>query len=106
MNRIVQKITGTGTGPTIPININAISTGIGFACVVSGTVNYTVNHTYDDVYSTTASPTWLPHGVANMVNATTTQESNFVIPISGMQLVINSGTGSVTITILQQGITG
>lgn len=105
MRRIVQTVTGAATGATIEINFNNAVVGIGFACVVAGTVNYTVNHTYDDVFAA-VPPTWFPHGVANMVNATSNQESNFIIPISGMQLVINSGTGSVTITILQQGIRG
>lgn len=106
MRRIVQTVSTVGAGPTIPLNFNNSNVGVGFACVVTGTVNYTVNHTYDDVYSTTTNPTWLPHGVSNLINATTTQESNFVIPVAAMQLVINSGTGSVTITILEQGITG
>ncbi len=117
MRRITQTInaanTGTISGTTITdgtpilLNFNNIGVGIGFVAQVTGTVNYTVYHTYDDVGAVGVTPVWLPHGVSNMIAATTTQESNFVIPVSAMQLIINGGgTGSdnVKLVILQQGI--
>lgn len=97
-------------GTPIPLNYNNTVVGIGFAVeIVSGAPNYTVYHTYDEtntqspLYSYT--PIWFQHAASNMVAATTTQESNFVIPISAMQVIINSGTGSVRPVILQQGST-
>ena len=104
MNRIVFTYNAANSGAIIPLNFNNVSVGIGFACVVSGTVNYTVNHTYDDIYNSAITPTWWPDGQSSLVGATTSQEGNFVLPVSAMQIVINSGTGSVTTTILQQGI--
>ena len=114
MRRIVVNITPTTTGTisgttitggtTILLNFNNVSVGIGFVCEVTGTVNYTVYHTYDDVYNSAITPVWLPHGVSNMVNATTTQESNFVIPVAAMQVILNSGSGSVNTVILQEGV--
>lgn len=114
MRRIVQVInsatTGTISGTTItggtpiPLNFNNVSVGIGFVCEVTGTVNYTVYHTYDDIYDSTVTKVWLPHGVTNMVGATTTQESNFVIPIAAMQVILNSGSGSINLVVLQEGI--
>ena len=104
MRRIVVNYTSANSGQVIPLNYDNIAIGIGFVCEVTGTVNYTVNHTYDDIYNAAITPVWLPHGVANMVGATTTQESNFVIPVAAMQVVINSGTGSVNLVALQQGI--
>lgn len=92
------------SGAVLPLNFENTATGIGFVCAVTGTVNYSVEHTYDNVLDAAISPLWLPHGISNMTNATTTQESNFVIPVAGMRVVINSGTGSVKTTVLQQGI--
>jgi len=99
----ISGTTITG-GTPILLNYNNVSIGIGFACIVTGTVNYTVYHTYDDVSNTSITPVWLPHGVSNMVAATTTQESNFVIPVAAMQVILNSGDGSVRIVVLQEGI--
>ncbi len=104
---LVYKTTpGAGqvaSGAVNPLDFTTTAVGIGFVCKVSGTVNYSVEHTYDNVLDPAVSPTWLPHGVSNMTNATTTQESNFVIPVSGMRVVINSGGGTVTLVVLNQG---
>jgi hypothetical protein len=114
MRRIVQTINSTNTGSIsgttitggipIPLNFNNVAVGVGLVAEVTGTVNYTLYHTYDDVFNKLITPVWLPHGVANMVNATTTQESNFVIPVSACQLILNSGSGSINFVLLQQGI--
>ncbi len=117
MQRIVKTVnaanTGAISGTTITggtpilLNFNNTAFAIGFATIVTGTVNYTVYHTYDSLDNAAITPVWLPHGVSNMVAATTTQESNFVVPISGLQVIINTGgtgTDNVRIVILQQGI--
>lgn len=114
MKPITQTITPANTGAIsgttitggtpILLNFNNVSVGIGFVCIVTGTVNYTVYHAYDNISDPTITPTWLPHGISNMVGATSTQESNFVLPVAGMQVIINSGTGSVKLIALQQGI--
>jgi hypothetical protein len=114
MRRMSQTInagnTGTISGTTItggamlPLNFNNVATGIGVVAEVTGTVNYTLYHTYDDIYNSAITPVWLVHGVSNMVNATSTQESNFVIPVSACQLILNSGSGSINFVVLQQGI--
>lgn len=98
---------GTAGGAPVPMNSDNTVVGVGIACYVTGTVNYTVYHTYDNITDplvTPASVIWFQHGVANMVAATGTQESNFVIPIGGVQVILNSGNGSVNTRILQQGI--
>lgn len=94
---------GTGGGAPIPMNINNTVVGVGIACYVTGTVNYTVYHTYDNIEEVT-TPVWFQHGTAGMIAATTTQESNFVIPIGAVQVVLNSGSGSVITRVVQQGI--
>lgn len=88
----------------IPLNMNNANFGVGFVCVVTGTVNYSVEHTYDNLLNPAVAPTWLAHGTSNMTAATTTQESNFVIPVAGMRVIINSGTGNVKTVVTEQGI--
>lgn len=104
MRRITKVYAAANSGDPVLLNFNNSVVGIGFVTQVTGTVNYTVNHTYDDLYDANVSPVWLPHGVANMIAATSTQESNYLVPISGVQVVINSGGGSVRLVLLQQGI--
>lgn len=99
----ISGTTITG-GQNIPLNFENTAVGIGFVCEVTGTVNYSVYHTYDNVLDPTVTPVWLPHGISNMIAATTTQESNFVIPVSAMQVIMNSGSGSIKTVVLQQGI--
>lgn len=104
MRRITKTYAAANSGDSILLNYDNISVGIGFVAQVTGTVNYTVNHTYDDLYDSSITPVWLAYGESYLVGATATQEGNFVIPISGVQVVINSGTGSVKLVLLQQGI--
>lgn len=104
MKPISFNYSSGNTGAIIPLNYDNTSVGIGFGCTVTGTVNYTVNHSYSNVLDPNITPKWWPHGVSNMVAATTSQESNFVIPVTAMQIVINSGTGSVLLELTQQGI--
>ena len=92
------------SGEIVPLNYDNVSVGIAFGCTVTGTVNYTVNHTYTNVFNPALTPKWWAHGVSNMVNATTSQESNFVLPVAAMQIVINSGSGSVLLELIQEGI--
>lgn len=94
---------GTGGGVPIPMNINNTVVGVGIACYATGTVNYTVYHTYDNIEEAT-SPIWFQHGDPIMINATATQESNFVIPIGAVQVILNSGSGSIVTRVNQQGI--
>ena len=46
----VQTVSRTGTGSTdaVVINTNISPVNIGFAVIVTGTVNYSVQFTYDD----------------------------------------------------------
>lgn len=95
---------GTGAGAAIPMNSDNTVVGVGIACYVTGTVNYTVYYTYDNITDPAVSAIWFQHGESNLVAATSTQASNYVIPIGGVQVILNSGNGSVNTRILQQGI--
>ncbi len=71
---------------------------------VTGTANYTVQYTFDDVFAadyTPASGNWVDH--PTLTAQTTTKDSNIAYPVRGIRIALNSGTGSVTFTIIQAG---
>jgi hypothetical protein len=88
---------------------------VAFQCTAVGTVNYTVQQTLDDPnlsltqndpqgnLITPASVTWVNCSDTNLVAATTTQQSNYNFAPTYMRVVMNSGTGTVTLTALQHG---
>lgn len=95
---IVTK-TGTGTSAWIPVDYTQANFGIGFGCVVSGTVTYDVQHTFDNIQDTSVTPTAFTH--STVTSKTTDQDGNYAFPIRAIRLNVSAGTGSVTITILQ-----
>ena len=79
---------------------------ISIQCTVSGTVNYTVQSTLDDPNSATTpvsvvNVTWVNSSDTNVVNATATKQSNFLFAPVFARVLLNSGTGSVTTTFVQ-----
>lgn len=97
----VLSVTGVGTSSSVVVNTNISPINIGVAVVVTGTVNYTVNHTYDSPGGSGFS-TWFPDGT--LAGKTANAETNITIPVTGLQLVVNSGTGTATMTVVQAGI--
>lgn len=76
--------------------------------VVSGTANYTVQQTLDDPNSpwnsvSVPSVTWVNCGDTAMVAATTTQQSTYIVAPAFTRVLLNSGTGTVTMTLTQTG---
>lgn len=77
-------------------------------CVVSGTANYTVQATLDNPNSTAnpvaiASVTWLNWSDLAFVAATTTLQSVVTFVPTFVRVVLNSGSGSVTMKLHQIG---
>lgn len=75
-------------------------------CVVSGTVNYDVQQTMDDPNSLTnpvarASVAWTASADTAVVGATATKMSSFSAVPTFVRVLLNSGTGTVTMTITQ-----
>lgn len=95
----VYSQTGAGTTDAYVVNTNSTLVNIGIAVVVSGTVNYTVQHTYD---SPAGFTTWFND--ANLAGKTATAETSINFPITGLQLIVNSGNGTATMTVVQSGL--
>lgn len=77
--------------------------------IVTGTVSYTVQSTLDDVNGPSGfgvplglpGLTWVNSSDLNVVNASTTQQSNFAFVPNMCRVILNSGTGSISMTVLQ-----
>lgn len=81
---------------------------ISIQCTASGTVNYTVQQTLDDPNRPTnpvgvAAVTWVPSPDTNLIAATGTIQSNYAFMPTYARILLNSGTGSVTGTFIQNG---
>ena len=98
----VQTVSKTGTGSSDPvvINTNVTPVNIGFAAIVTGTVNYSVQFSYDD--PATGFTTWFDD---TTITSKTGNEDGYVnFPITGIKVLVNSGTGTVTFRVVQAGI--
>lgn len=74
----------------------------------AGTVNYTIQQTLDDPNSPTnpidpISVTWVNHPDTNLVNATGPVQGNYGYAPAYARVLLNSGTGTVTVTFTQAG---
>lgn len=98
----VQTVSKTGTGSSSPvvINTNVTPVNVGFAAVTSGTVNYSIQFSYDD--PAVGFTTWFDD--VTITSKTGNEDGSINFPISAMRVTINSGTGTVTLNVIQAGI--
>lgn len=79
---------------------------VGLQVDVTGTVNYTVQGTMDDPNSPTnpvdpAAVAWINSSDTAVVGATLQQQSNFMFAPIFARVLLNSGTGSISATFVQ-----
>ncbi len=104
---MIRAQTGSGNSTPAVFSIFENPFNVAIACVVSGTVNYTVQHTFDDIINLGAAGcTWFAHDNADLVAATTNQNDNYFLPCTASRVVVNSGSGTVTVTYIQAGTVG
>jgi hypothetical protein len=98
---------GVGAAPWKILDTAAQSPmNLGLAVIVSGTVNYTVNYCYDDPNSPVVATGPTAFSLSALAAKATTLDSNITFPVMAVQLQINSGTGTATLVVLEQGIDG
>jgi hypothetical protein len=103
MRQIVVTQTGAGSSAPLPVNTHD-RPEIAIQAVVSGTVNYTIQQTLDNVQDPSVTPTWFPSPVSALVGATANQQAPATFMPAAFRVTVNSGTGSVRVTILQAGL--
>lgn len=92
------------SGP-LPLDIYA-RPQISLQVDVTGTANWTIQQTLDDVFDTAITPTWFDHPDTNLVAQTVDRQGHYNEVPRAARLVLNSGSGSAKITIIQPGIIG
>ena len=102
-----QSITSSNTTtPTawLPVDNNIAVFNIGLRTGVTGTINYDIEGTMDDIYDSTVTPLAFQIPVAALVGATASQIAALTVPVRAIRIQQNSGTGSVVLKALQQGL--
>ena len=98
----LQTVTqeGIGSSSALVMNTNISPFNVGFGVEVDGTVEYSVQHTFDD--PATGFTTWFSH--PTVAGETANADGNYAFPVTGIKVLVNSGTGSVTMKVVQAGI--
>lgn len=102
MKQLVASKTGAGNTAVLSPD-RAGWPNISIQVVVNGTVNYTIQQTLDDPYDASITPTWFDHPDTNLVAATANKQGNYAFTPAAVRGVVNSGTGTITLTLLQAG---
>jgi hypothetical protein len=102
MRQIVLTQTGAGTTQPAPLDIHG-RPEVSLQVAVSGTVNYTVQQTVDNVFDPAVTPVWFNHPDINLVAQTVNRQGNYAYIPSAVRLVVNSGSGTARLTIVQSG---
>jgi hypothetical protein len=105
MRPTTLTLTNVSTSAPVPLNqyVTPFNVALG-ATVVSGTPTYTVQYTFDDVFApgyTPASGNWTNH--PSLTTQTTTKDSNIAYPVTAVRFSITSGTGVVSLAIIEAG---
>ena len=98
----VQTIskTGTGSSSALVMNTNCTPFNVGFGAVVTSTVDYTIQHTFDS--PEVGFATWFDH--PTIAAQSTNKDGNYAFPVTGIRVTVNSGGGSVSVSVVQAGI--
>lgn len=99
---------GTGATPWVRLDEWA-NPQVSIQCDVTGTVNYTVQSTNDDPNSPTdpvsvSAISWVNTNDANAVNATGGVQTNFLFAPTFVRTLLNSGSGSVAMKVIQYNV--
>ncbi len=97
MRPVVVTVTSGAPAQIVPINWNIDYIAFTLQCVLSGTATYKLEFTADE--NPSASGTWT--AFAGKSNLSATDVSSWAVPVSGVRITHLSGTGSVTMTVLQ-----
>jgi hypothetical protein len=92
--------TGVGSSSSLVMNTNVTPFNVGFGVIVSGTVDYTVQHTFDDPAS--GFSTWFSH--PTVAGQAANADGNYAFPVTGIKVLVNSGSGTATLKLVQAGI--
>ena len=91
-----------GYSSWIPMDIYTPNQVTTVSATVTGTVNYSIQYTNEDPWDHTFVQTAVSHPTAALVGASTTQTGSSTTLMRALRYLINSGTGTLRLTIVQQ----
>jgi hypothetical protein len=97
--RAIKTQTGSGTSGWVPLDPAQTPFCVGFGAVVSGTVAYSIEHTFDNIFDSSITPTAFTNALGTGLS--TNQDGNYIAPVAAVRINVASGSGSVTLTVLQ-----
>lgn len=93
----------SGSTDWIPLDIYVPNQATNISCTVAGTVNYSVQYTNENPFDLTLAHQVVAHPVAALTGATNNQTAGATTTLMrAVRLLINSGSGSVFMNIVQQ----
>lgn len=95
---VIAGTNGVGVSRIVNIDTALNPINVSITTAVTGTVNYTIQYTTGDIQG---SPVWTNDAGGAKTGAFAT---TYTTPISGVRILINSGTGVVTTNIVQSGL--
>lgn len=91
---------GVGASSIVAPDIAVNPFNIGVGCELTGTANFTVQHTFDDVMNTPMENlVWFANSGITGKSAST--DGNYAFGVRGIRLLVNSGAGSIVMTLVQ-----
>lgn len=90
---------GVGESVTRPMNLYQTPFNVSIGVTVSDTVDYTIQHTFDDAFQTDDGLTFFDH--EDLAALTAAADGNYAFPVTGVRVKINSGTGTVSVRLIQ-----
>lgn len=94
--------TQSGYGGWIPMDIYTPNQATTVSAVVSGTINYDIQYTNENPFDTSITPTAVAFPVAALGGATATQTGTTTTVMRALRYKVNSGSGTIRVTITQQ----
>lgn len=103
-NSLTVGTNGIASTQPIPLDVHG-RPDVSLQIAVTGTINYTVQQTLDPMFAlaTSSSPNWFDHPDAELVAETVNRQGNYAYIPTGTRVLVNSGTGSGTFTVVQAG---
>lgn len=100
---IVTAYASIGPSAWVPLDTYRNPFSVGMSAVVSGSPTYNVEYTFDDVQNSALTPT--VYSGLTVTGATSNTSTSLTVPVTAVRANITTGSGSVTLTVIQAGLT-
>lgn len=99
---VTAGIRQTGATAWMPLDIYVPNTQTAIQVDVTGTIDYSVVYTIQDPFDTSITPIAIAHPTAGLTGGSTDVSGQTTVIMRAVRLLINSGSGTAKMTIVQQ----